>query len=300
MDTSSQKMTNSTSHSHFIKTTGGSRIHYTQHGNPSEKLLLLLHGLGGSVATFLPLLPHLPSKEYNIISVDFEGFGKTALSRKSLSVENYVQDLDELISSLQRSSTAEKADISSPITIIGHSLGSIVALHYAARNLANVAGLGLLGVGRSASHIAVAKQRMLGLAERVRNEGIQSAAILAMTSNFAIGEDDRDGRREHVRKEVAASNPKAYAMVCEAMVSAEHVDPDYASIVCPAVFLSGRGDVISPPAKAHAISGLMGGKTLVEIVRGGHQPILSDLDGTKDAMAELFRMMSSCCTSEQG
>jgi pimeloyl-ACP methyl ester carboxylesterase len=139
---------------------------------------------------------------------------------------------------------------------------------------------------------------MLGLAERVRNEGIQSAAILAMTSNFAVGEDDRDARREHVRKEVAASNPQAYAMVCEAMVSAEHIDPDYSSIVCPAVFVSGRGDVISPPARAHGVSGLMGGKTLVEIVRGGHQPVLSDLEGTRDAMVELFRLMSS--SSEQG
>lgn len=132
---------------------------------------------------------------------------------------------------------------------------------------------------------------MLRLAEQVRAEGIESAAVLAMTTNFATGEDDKDGRRDHVRNEVAASDPSAYAMVCEAMVSTDHVDPDYSSIECPVVFISGQGDVISPPGRAQEMSTLLGGKTVVEIVRGGHQPILSDLEGTKTAMEELFRLI---------
>lgn len=275
----------------FFEIEGGPRIHYTQTGDPTGSLLICLHGLGGSVATFSPLLPHFPAEKYSIICVDFEGFGKTALSSGSLSVENYVENFDKLVFYLQGQSTARAGDRRSPITIIGHSLGSIVALHYAARNPSNVAGLGLLGVGRSASHIPVAKQRMLRLAERVRDEGIDSAATLAMTSNFATGEDDRNGRRDQVRKQVAASDPEAYAMVCEAMVSSEHVDPDYASIRCPTVFVSGQGDVISPPGRAHEMSSLLGGETVVEVVRGGHQPIVSDLEGTREALNGLFRMI---------
>jgi pimeloyl-ACP methyl ester carboxylesterase len=95
-------MTGFTSQSHFFDTPNGPRTHYTQCGNPSGPLLILLHGLGGSVATFLPLLPHLPSKKYKIISVDFEGFGRTALSSPLLYIEKYVEDLDQLITSLQR------------------------------------------------------------------------------------------------------------------------------------------------------------------------------------------------------
>ncbi|CZT18400.1 uncharacterized protein RCC_04244 [Ramularia collo-cygni] len=286
-------MTDFDSPSQFFDIEGGPRIHYTQNGNPAGPLLICLHGLGGSLATFVPLLPHLPSDKYNIVSVDFEGFGKTALVSEQLSVQNYVEDLALFVTHLQSSSPTGAACSESPIIIIGHSLGSIVALHYTAQYPCKVSGLGLLGVGRSASHIAVAKQRMLRLAERVKDEGIESAATLAMSTNFAAGEDNEDGRREFVRREVLASDPKAYAMVCETTVSLEHVDPDFARIKCPVVFISGQGDVISPPGKAREISYLLSGKTVVEVVRGGHQPILSDLHGTADALAELFRMVKT-------
>lgn len=270
---------------------GGPRVHYTRSGNPSGSLLICLHGLGGSVATFLPLLPHLPGDRYDIICVDFGGFGQTDLSSTSLSIQSYVENLQYFISHIRESCPLQSAGRDDPLVIIGHSLGSIVALHYAAKSPSSIAGLGLLAVGRSAYHIQIAKQRMRGLAEKVKREGIEHAAELAMTTNFAPGEEDGDGRREFVHGEVVASDPKAYAMVCEAMVSAEHHDPDYASILCPVVFVSGRGDVISPPGKVREMSSLMGGKTIVEIVRGGHQPILSDLEGTKEAMAELFRLV---------
>lgn len=285
-------MNKSASQSHLFDIRGGPRIHYTQSGNPLGPLLICLHGLGGSVATFLPLLPYFPSEEYNIISVDFEGFGKTVLSNTSLSIEIYVNHVNLLISSLRRPHPPETTvGRDDRIVIIGHDLGSIVALHYAARYPSAITGLGLLAVGRSASQIQIAKQRMLRLAEKVRSEGIEYAATLAMTSNFAAREEDGDGRRAVLREMIAGSSSEAYAMVCEAMVSAEHIDPDYASIQCPAVFVSGRGDVVSPPGRAREVASLMGGITMVKVVRGGHQPILSDLNATKDAMIELFRLV---------
>ena len=132
------------------------------------------------------------------------------------------------------------------IIILGHSIGSIVALHYAARAPENVAGLVLFAAGQSASHIPFVRQRMLDLAAETRKQGIEYAADLAAKSNFP-SDDQRTidpAHRKAVRKAVAGSDPEGYAQMCEAIVSDGHIDPDYSKIVCPAVLLAGDLDVI--------------------------------------------------------
>ncbi|KAI4664711.1 uncharacterized protein J4E79_003009 [Alternaria viburni] len=168
--------------SSYLKTTSGTDTHYLQGGGLSGPLLVCLHGLGGSTETFSPLVPFLP-QAYNIVLVDFPGFGKTPLagSASPISVERLVADLGDLIASLQG---RPNSSASSKVIIVGHSLGAIVALHYAAKQSHSVAGLLLLGPGRAAGHITAVRQRMLDLAAAVRKEGIKHAADLAAKSNF--------------------------------------------------------------------------------------------------------------------
>ncbi|KAK3676883.1 hypothetical protein LTR78_003087 [Recurvomyces mirabilis] len=269
----------------------GYEIQYKLSGSQKGRLLVLLHGLGGSNDTFVPLIPHLPLSSYKIVAVDFLGFGNSQLQDSSipLSVAGYVSDLDDLITSLQ-STGSDTSPTNKPeaVVIVGHSLGSIVALHYAASRPDNVAGLGLIGVGRSASHIPAVKDRMYALAGTVRTQGIDAAARLAMQTNFPPGSDTPDADREEVRRAVATSDPEGYAQVCEAMVNPRHKDPNYSEIMCPAVFVSGEGDTISPPARATELAPLLGGRSKIFVVKGGHQPIISDVDGTRNALGELF------------
>ena len=283
-------MAGGNSNSNFFHCQTGTQTHYTSTGNKTGPLLIALHGLGGSTETFAPLIPHLPLHKYNVICVDFEGFGKSVWTNSHISVPRYVADLDELVSHLQGPTlhADEWGPWQQPVIIIGHSLGSIVALHYAAKKPSNVARLALLGVGRSAAHIEAARQRMLGMAAKVRAEGIGAAAEMAMITNFP--KDSPEELKHIVRDAVAASNPEAYARTCEAMVDAGHVDPDYSQIACPTVFITGDQDMISPPERAKDVSSLVGGPTKVIIVKAGHQPILSDLESTSRAISDLFGM----------
>jgi len=167
--------------SHFT-TTSGTLLHFLQGGEPSGPLLICLHGLGGSTETFVPLVPSLP-QTYNIVLIDFQGFGKTSLAdpRKHVSIAGHVIDLSDIIVSLQETSRAPNV---SKVVIVGHSLGAIVALHYAAAHPERVGGLALLGPGRAAGHIPAVRQRMLDLATAVRETGIDIAAETAVKSNF--------------------------------------------------------------------------------------------------------------------
>ena len=71
------------------------------------------------------------------------------------------------------------------VVLVGHSLGTAIALHFAAENPSTVAGLVLIGVARSASHIPAVRERMLNMASSTREDGIKWAADLASKSNFA-------------------------------------------------------------------------------------------------------------------
>lgn len=91
--------------SRFYTTSRNTNTHYLQTGHRAGPLIICLHGLGGSVDTFKSLVPLLPHR-YNIVLVDFQGFGKTPLTSKTeaLSIDGHVSDLHDIVSFLQADS----------------------------------------------------------------------------------------------------------------------------------------------------------------------------------------------------
>ncbi|KAJ5184733.1 hypothetical protein N7472_009573 [Penicillium cf. griseofulvum] len=270
--------------SFYYNTPNGTHLHCTENGNPSGSLVILLHGLGGSTETFQPLLQYLSPSKNRLISVDFEGFGKSAFSSPdvTLSIPRYVSDLEHLVSSFQGSAGL---DHGGKLLLIGHSLGAIVSMHYASKAADQLRGLVLLGPGRSIANIPAARDRMLDLAKKTRAEGIQAAADTAAVSNFPLQREISSRLRQIVRDAVASCDAEAYAKTCEAVASFDHVDPDYSRINIPTLLLAGGDDVISPPERSVALAELIGDNSSVKVLEGvGHQMILQDLDGSVEAI----------------
>jgi pimeloyl-ACP methyl ester carboxylesterase len=95
-------MATPTFESKFFTTSRNTKTHYLQTGDRNGRLIICLHGLGGSVNTFKPLVPYLPS-HYNIVLVDFQGYGQTPLTSKTepLSIDGHVSDLYDLVAFLR-------------------------------------------------------------------------------------------------------------------------------------------------------------------------------------------------------
>jgi pimeloyl-ACP methyl ester carboxylesterase len=100
--------------------------------------VVLLHGIAATSKTWRPLLKQLDGKRYRIIALDLLGFGK------SPKPNNCRYDVDEHVASLRK--TLRGLKIQGPYILVGHSMGAIIAAHYARVYQSEVKGLFLLGL----------------------------------------------------------------------------------------------------------------------------------------------------------
>jgi pimeloyl-ACP methyl ester carboxylesterase len=131
---------------------------------------------------------------------------------------------------------------------------------------------------------------MLDVAENTRTKGIEFTANNSSIGNFP-SPAQREVPPEHieeVRKAVAASEPEGYARTCEMIMDLDHKDPDYSKVTCPAVFVAGDLDMISPVQRSKDVSRLIAGPNWVEIVESGHQPLISASEPTIAAVQKLL------------
>lgn len=86
--------------SRFFSRPDGPKLHYLQAGDPTGTLLICLHGLGGSTATYTPIVHRLP-QDHNILLLDFPGFGKSPPPSQRPTIPGLVSDLQYVIESLR-------------------------------------------------------------------------------------------------------------------------------------------------------------------------------------------------------
>jgi len=98
-------------------------VHYEALGR--GKPLILLHGWLGSWRYWVPVMEEL-SVEYRVYAFDLWGFGDSDRRDSKYDIESYVQLLDSFIENL--------GILHMPLPVVGHALGAVVALLWAARN----------------------------------------------------------------------------------------------------------------------------------------------------------------------
>jgi 2-hydroxy-6-oxonona-2,4-dienedioate hydrolase len=89
------------------------------------KCVLLIHGLGGSIESWINNIDILSTKQLRVIAIDLPGFGSSDKPQINYTINFYTKFIVKFINSLK---------IRSPISIVGSSLGghiaAEVAIHY--------------------------------------------------------------------------------------------------------------------------------------------------------------------------
>ncbi|PLS81747.1 alpha/beta hydrolase [Candidatus Saccharibacteria bacterium] len=96
-------------------------LHVVDHGGDGP-VVIMLHGIASSSANWDHLIPLLKS-DYRCISIDLLGFGQSPKPEHSdYTVEQHIQSIHRTIDAI---------GLRAPFTLIGHSLGSLLATRYA-------------------------------------------------------------------------------------------------------------------------------------------------------------------------
>jgi pimeloyl-ACP methyl ester carboxylesterase len=201
--------------------------------------LILVHGLGGSTNTWYPQAQIL-KRDLKAIAYDLPGSGRTPV-RDDVTIESLVADLHEVV---EQSGAAR-------VHLGGHSLGTIICQHYAARYPDRVASLALVGAFPEPPEPA--RKALRDRAAKVRAEGMAAIADAIVTAGTS---DDTKANSlvaaSFVRESIMAQPAEGYARACEALAGLSRAN--LSEWQGPALLLTGDQDRTSPPDTGSALA----------------------------------------------
>jgi 3-oxoadipate enol-lactonase len=217
--------------------------------------VLMIHGLGGTTNTWTPLQGAFA--RHKRVRLDLPGSGRSWRVEGPLSIEKFVD-------AAKRALAAAKVDRAH---VVAHSMGTIVAAHFAAAEPAMVRSLALFG-----PLLAPPDQARVGIrarAAKARQEGMTGIAdslVQASTSNET--RQRRHAAVAFVRESLMGQNADGYARSCEALADARSADTT--RIACPTLLVTGDEDIVAPPQSVRMMAQKISGSR-VEVLRGcGH------------------------------
>lgn len=235
----------------------GMAVEIEGNGNGSGETLLCIHGLGGSSNTWTPVLAAMAG--FQVIRPDLPGSARSALPQAALSIEGYVAALEALLASLGVES----------LHIAAHSLGTIVAQHFAVRNPGKVKSLALFGPLVAPPEGARANIRARATAARGG-----AAALQEIADAIVKGATSQDTKAQQpavlalVRESVMRQSSEGYAQSCEALAGAQSADIERIGV--PVLLVTGDEDGVAPPANVAAMAARIAGSRQVVFEGCGH------------------------------
>jgi pimeloyl-ACP methyl ester carboxylesterase len=249
-------------------TVNGMRIHWLAAGaNGNEPPIIMVHGWAGAAADWAPLLRVLPGR-IRAIAVDLPGSGQSDKPDAPYDVPWFLDFL-----------RAFCAAVGAPTIILaGHSLGGLIAVHFAARFPSTVEKLILVdpyglrgekGKGEPFARLgplvdlALRLNRRWFIEREIRRSVLYRSdpeLLRAATDSTACSILGRDGAR-------------ALARVTRRVVGRLHVDGLLPGLSQPALLLWGENDRLLPPRWARTFTSLLPRVTLQTIPGAGHMPM---------------------------
>lgn len=199
-------------------------------------VVILIHGIASSAATFHKVIPHL-EKKYRCISLELLGFGE------SPTPEGATYTIEEHVASIK--ATIDSLKLDAPFILVGHSLGSLLSARYTAENPGKVSRLVLVSppVYLSPSELADPVARaQVGLYLRVY-EFLRSNKDFTMATAAAISKMMKLG----TALEVTERNWTAFILSLQNCIESQTTVADIAAVKVPIDVVYGALDQFLAP-----------------------------------------------------
>ena len=235
----------------------------------AKPTIAFVHGAGLDHSSFLLQSRYFGYHGWNVLAYDLPGHGRSGGSPVS-SVRGMAEWLCKAV-------PAEK------FSIVGHSMGSLIALECAAQVPARVERIALIGI----AYPMKVGEAFLDAAKRDNYDAFDMHTIWGHAAQLPLGRDampgmwtygDTQARLERLAPGVLYNDLKA----CN----------DYlleGEVRCPALFILGERDVMTPPRRAKEIQEKIPNARTVRIALSGHTLMTEAPDQTLDALIDFFR-----------
>jgi 3-oxoadipate enol-lactonase len=253
---------------------GGARLFLEAWGDADSPVLLCLHGLGGGTHFFGALGAALAG-QCRTVAIDLPGSGLSPrlgarADAASSSSDTFSFDAAaDLVVALARDGHLG----GQAVCLLGHSMGTILALEVIRRSPALADGL--IVVGGLPEPLPGARTRIRGRIEAIRQQGIAGMGVELVAANFS--------RRSQLEQPTLTAlfaklfdrqDPVAYTETADALATwTARALPPLDHVRC--LVITGDEDRYAPPDAIQAFGRTLPAHTRVEILREcGHLPFL--------------------------
>ncbi|KAF4306292.1 Alpha/beta hydrolase fold-1 [Botryosphaeria dothidea] len=252
-----------TSPTNFSKSVGGvglinidgKLLHYSKLGSDNGAPIVFVHGLGGTLDYWGPLISGAFLGDRPLHLFDLEGHGLSPTSPLStLSIKSFASDLLGIF---------KHAGITGDATVIAHSMGCLIAATFACNHPELVKKLVLLGPPPSPLPAA----------------GSQGSNSRASTV--------RKGATTAVRLSLLGQDPEGYAKACSALAGATD-SILVENLKAQTLIITGENDAVSPPTLCRNYGERIPRSQVVTLSHVGHWHLFEDPKGVSASVVQFL------------
>jgi non-heme chloroperoxidase len=234
---------------------GGILLEYVERGEPSAVPVVFLHGFTDSWRSFAEVLPRLP-QSYRAIALSQRGHGHSSQPPQGYGAKDFADDLAAFMDSV----AVDRA------IIVGHCLGSQVALRFAIDHPDRTHGLVLIAAYATLSNSPVAHE----LAEPVNR--LRDPVDVDFVREFqesTLARPVPESFMEMVVAESCKVSARVWQATCQRFLQ-EDLTSALGSIMAPALLLWGDQDALVPRSDQDLLASEIPGARLRVYRGGGH------------------------------
>ncbi|MFM7226109.1 MAG: alpha/beta fold hydrolase [Oxalobacteraceae bacterium] len=243
--------------------------------DPRLPTAIFIHGAQSDHSVWALQTRYFAHHGFSVLALDLPGHGRSA-GAPLRSVESLADWLTRVI---------HAADVHRAV-LIGHSMGSLIALETASRARDTLCGVALVG---TAYPMKVSEQ-LLEAAEHREQDAIDMVNIW---SHAGIAQKPSapgpgfyvPGGARRLMQHVSRGNPdKVFFTDFSACNNYANGEAAASALTCPAMLLLGRRDIMTPPKATAALRSAMPMAKIVQVEGSGHSLMAEQPDQVLDAL----------------
>ena len=243
--------------------------------DPARPTVVFVHGAGLDHSWWGLQSRYFGYHGFNVLAVDMPGHGRSAGPALGSIVL-----MASWIADLLKNVKIEKA------TLVGHSMGALVALEFAARYPQRAERIALIGVAWPMK----VSEAFLEAAQRNEQSAFDMETIWGHAPQAALGANPNPGMWMYGDTLARLARLAPGVLYCDLAACNGYAAglESAAKVRCPALFILGARDMMTPPRSAEGLMNGIKNSSCVRIPASGHSLMAEAPDATLDALIEFI------------